>query len=557
MDYKEFYYKKQEEQKLKNRKAWVEFISYYRSYVDRFAEDVLGVELYPFQKLILRGMGRFQESMFIASRGIGKSWLSGLFLVCMAILYPEMKIGIVSGTQRQARLVISDKIVGELLSHPEIEREVKEYSTSITNPHIIFKNGSYIKAITLDQQRGGDSARGNRFNVLLIDEARLVSDKSLDEILTPMLRTTRKNVRKHDVVNIEANKIIQITSAYLKTHPIYDRFKNVYQNMIDNKNSFVCSLSYKVAVDAGLFREDDLKKDKAEMSPDIFAYEYEAIFVGSSTDSVFPYEIIIPTRTLAKPEFQQPKASTSEYVIAHDVALSGARKADNLCTHVIKLQPQKDGSYIKDVVYTETNHGVSLGEQRDRLRYLAHILFPNTVKIVLDIRGNAQPLPEYFEEVWTYEDPKTGETREYPPLVLDDDVDALNAIQGAEPMLRGIAASTSFNHQMYMYLYSSLESQTVRLLKPTVELDGEHKNMQDPKYVEQFLQADMLTQELINIKSEETDSGNIVYSQISTATRKDRVTSLGYGLYYIRGLEIDNRRTYNYNSDEYDPLVFI
>lgn len=48
---------------------WVKFISYYRYYVDRFAEEVLGVKIYPFQKLILRAMGRYPNTMLICCRG--------------------------------------------------------------------------------------------------------------------------------------------------------------------------------------------------------------------------------------------------------------------------------------------------------------------------------------------------------------------------------------------------------------------------------------------------------------------------------------------------------
>lgn len=75
-----------------NYEGWANFISYYRYYIDKFAEDILGVRLFTFQKLILRAMGRFQFSMLICCRGLGKSWLVGLFMVCMAILYPRNKI---------------------------------------------------------------------------------------------------------------------------------------------------------------------------------------------------------------------------------------------------------------------------------------------------------------------------------------------------------------------------------------------------------------------------------------------------------------------------------
>lgn len=52
--------------------AWTEFFSYYRYYIDEFAMDILGVDLFPFQRVILRAMGRGQFSVLIACRGIGK-----------------------------------------------------------------------------------------------------------------------------------------------------------------------------------------------------------------------------------------------------------------------------------------------------------------------------------------------------------------------------------------------------------------------------------------------------------------------------------------------------
>ena len=50
---------------------WTKFISYYRYYLDEFAVDILGLKLYPFQRLMLRAMARYQNTMFIACRGLG------------------------------------------------------------------------------------------------------------------------------------------------------------------------------------------------------------------------------------------------------------------------------------------------------------------------------------------------------------------------------------------------------------------------------------------------------------------------------------------------------
>jgi hypothetical protein len=72
-----------------NYKAWSDFLSYYRCYIDEFAINILGCKIFSFQRLILRAMIRYQNSMLICCRGLGKSYISALFMICMAILYPR------------------------------------------------------------------------------------------------------------------------------------------------------------------------------------------------------------------------------------------------------------------------------------------------------------------------------------------------------------------------------------------------------------------------------------------------------------------------------------
>jgi hypothetical protein len=167
--------------------AWTQFISYYRYYIDEFAINILGLELFPFQRVILRAMARGQFSCLIACRGIGKSWIVAVFYICTSILYGNVKNGIASGNSQQARNVIIQKIKGELDKNKNIAREINHPIKTASDDCVVeFKNGSEIRAITLAQDRGGDSARSWRFNNLLVDEARLVKDNIIEEILIPM-----------------------------------------------------------------------------------------------------------------------------------------------------------------------------------------------------------------------------------------------------------------------------------------------------------------------------------------------------------------------------------
>lgn len=50
---------------------WREFFSFYRYYVDRFAIEILGLKLFPFQRLLLRAMARNNTIICSCCRGLG------------------------------------------------------------------------------------------------------------------------------------------------------------------------------------------------------------------------------------------------------------------------------------------------------------------------------------------------------------------------------------------------------------------------------------------------------------------------------------------------------
>ena len=525
--------------------AWTEFFSYYRYYIDEFAIDILGLELFPFQRVILRALARGQFSVLIACRGLGKSWIVCVFYVCMAILYPNIKLGIASGNAQQAKNVIIQKLKGELYKNENIRSEmVREPRTSGDDCYGEFNSGSEIRAITLAQDRGGDSARSWRFSIILVDEARLVKDDIIETILIPMTKTKRQNALKWK--QNEKGKVIFISSAYLKTSGLYARFKYHFEQMTGgNKNYVAMCFPYQVGIQAGLFDEEDIRqeREKPTMTDDAFKYEYEGVFVGSSGESYYPYELTMPCRILERCELEQPKKSDSIYVITHDVAVSGAKNSDNACTHVLKLKKRMDGTYSKQVVYTKVINGMSLGDQRDVLRELIHIKFPNTVRLLVDAQGVGASLPSMFYESWEYRDKKTGLVTEYPPLILDDDEESFNVLGNAIPMIRGIHGMNNFVNQYYPYMKSCFENRSLELLKQSADVDVIYKSgeMSFEEY-EQCLQHDILQSELSNIKQSFTSNENMTYTRIVKSTKRDRATSLMYGLSYVCEIEQENKK---------------
>ena len=87
------------------------FTSYYRQNIQKFAEDYLGLRLKRFQKFLLYMIHNHLYTLLVMTRGIGKSWLIGVYACCLAILYPNSEIVIVSHTLRQSVNIVDKKIL--------------------------------------------------------------------------------------------------------------------------------------------------------------------------------------------------------------------------------------------------------------------------------------------------------------------------------------------------------------------------------------------------------------------------------------------------------------
>lgn len=458
-------------------------------------------------------------------------------------------------------MVITQKIQDDFMKRNVINNEIKNIKTAQDDCYVEFKNGSIIRAVVLGQGEKKDGARGWRFNVILIDEARLVNKTVVSTILEPMTKTKRQNVmdlQSRLNRNIDENgKMIFISSAYLKTCDLYQEFLTYQKNMIlGNSNYFVCSLDYNVGIEAGLFSEEDMENTRNKTNLDEWLYEYGAVFVGSSNDSFYPYEMTTKSRTMDEPELIQPKRTTAKYIITHDVAVSNAKGSDNACTHVIKLKDKPDGTFIKEVVYSKVMNGAPLREQRDFLRELIHIKFPNTIKLVIDAQSAGQGLLSLFCEPWEYKNEK-GVVFEFPPLVADDDENGMR-MPKAKPMIRGIQATEKFNNEYYPYMKSCFEDGSLRLTTPSAETDANYlaeqhgcgdenfKNMSIERQLV-HIEHDNLVSELSNIKKEfsETSISKATYVRIVKKKKRDRATSLMYGLSYIYELEFESKANAN------------
>ena len=555
--------------------AWAGF---YRSNPHRFAKDYLHLDLRLFQKILLVMMNLSTTFVFIACRGLGKTFLSAIFCCVRAILYPGTKICIASGTRNQGVNVL-EKIMVELRPNSrELANEIDDRMTKINNSDakITFKNGSVIKVVTAK-----DSARGNRANILLIDEYRLVSKDVIDTILRKFLTNPRmpgylKNPKYKHLV--ERNKTMYLSSAYYKSHWSYTKAEDTYKEMLNDKapgKAFVCGFPYHLALGEGLMLRDDIAEQMAESDFNEVKWSMEMLaeWFGDTDGTFFNLDSIQKNQRIKYPMLPPelaiklgsspkvripPKLAGEKRLLSADIALMSSSKYNNDATAIFinQLIPTKSGRYSNNIVFCDTSEGMHTEDQALVLRRYYEEY--DCDYIVLDCTGIG--LGVYDALVREILDPETGEI--YPPLNCCNlpemaercsDRDAVKAIWA-------IKGSMQLNSDCAVLLREGFRSGKVRLLVEESEADeymSEIKGYKSLSLEDQvaikmsYTHTMLLINELINLQYDELSGGRFkVYEK--SGMRKDRYSSLSYSYYVATQLEskLGRRVVHDYNVSD-------
>lgn len=490
--------------------------------------------------------GNCETVYFVQSRGFGKTWLTAVCCLAMGVLYPGSLIAVISGTAEQATLVLK-KIDDYFVRNPEILREIEVLNhnpvqLSRSKGVCRLKNGSKIESYSLG------TFRGNRAKIIVIDEAPEVKEEDLQAIAKPVRNTTRDNCVQLGIPDYPS-KMISITSACLKSNYFFHAFGDTLRKMAKGDMScFACALNYEAAVRVGISPLSFFEKEKEDMEDSKFAMEYDSVFIGAETGSVFPYELTERCRVLTEVETSMPSKSTAEYVMGVDLATSNAKQADNAVIVLVKLIECENGTYIKRVVFMRSFHGKRLDTLATEVRKLM-VKFPNVTRVVVDCRGLGDAFPAFLSKPWT--DPDTN--KEYPPIVPDNE---MSLIHNALPILHPVIANSVVNQQMISATTIALEQQSLELPVSSRMIvggriavrDGEseetHKNltMQERAI---FVEADALQVEMGNIVGKTMSSGAVLYDVAKSTQHKDRYSALGMAMKYIAEVEDVRKRKFD------------
>lgn len=532
---------------IENPEEVMKLLQFYRSHLDIYLET-LGFTLFDFQKPIARAIGNCDDSVVIESRSMGKSWLLAACLVGLGSLYPEMKIGVCSKTLAQSALIL--KYVQDFCSqYPDVNREIQHPITmNKTECKINFKSGAYIETFGIFGT--ADSARGRRYGCVIIDESRLVNAKTIGEIIKPMTQWNRPHwfrMRKlgyKDFLDVNT-KVIQISSAYLKSCTLFEKFKdNLIQMGGGSTKHFALALNYAAGIRNGYVKKDFVDNERRTLPTSIFAYEWASVFVGVDDSAYFKFDEIEKCRTLEKIELQQPRGSKSRYILSVDPADTSATQGDNTCFVLVKLKEKSDGTFWKEIVYIKTYKGISLSEICDKTREI-WLKWPSIEKIIIDINGLGRAAPDFLDSSFTVDD------REYPAFVDPDDERKKN-VPNALPMLKCHIPTNQWNNEMADFLKVCFQNGNVRLSKSMAEhresqiiIDEDTKKKKDRSVLIEeeavIMDCEAAVYEILNIRKKENANGNYIFERIQSGFRKDRYTCLAQAFLYIKQLEDENK----------------
>ena len=549
-------------------KIWV---SFYRQNIHRFAIDYLGIQLKPFQVVLLYMIERNLKSCLITSRGLGKSWLIALYCCCRAILYPGQKIIVSCETKEQSRNLIREKIVNELMNmSPNLKKEInpREIKIGTNESYVKFKNGSTITAIN-----ASENTRGKRAHILVVDEYVQIKNgfDTLTKILQPFLQVVRqpKYLQNPKYAHLqEENKQIYASSAWYADHWSYDLYKDYVEKMLIGESSFVCNLPYNIALKYGLMtqkRLDEIMNDP-NLSEEAFLMEYSAMFYDLGEGAYIKPSDIINNRTIVKPwypptdieyiaekgkrniSWKEDRTSKQELrVLGCDIALAQGDKNDNTVIHYSVSIPKGD-KYITEVRYSEAING---GTAKAIALRLKQLYFDGDCDyIVMDIAGLGLAVLDALGE-YTFD---TERDIKYPPMCCFNKEDKKErcGYREAIPCIYGIVANEEINNAIAVTLKASLNNHTLKFLVNEFEGEdwlNENKNFQMLEASEKvrlmypYVQTTLTQMEIIKLQTEITRKGIKLVEFGSN--RKDRYSALAYMNLFIREKENELKKPKN------------
>ena len=364
---------------------------------------ISGVELFPFQHMAIKAMFETDYFMGVWSRGMSKSYTTGVYAFLDAIMNQGVEIGILAASFRQSKQIF--KKIEDIAAKPE----AKMLASCITkksksNDEWLMEIGrSRIRALPLGD---GSKLRGFRFHRIIIDEFLLMPERIYNEVIVPFLSVVENPTQRENLYNLETelidkgemkeedrfawpnNKLIMLSSASYKfeyMYKLYSQFKDLIDSQDDKATRCIMQFSYDCAPKQ-LYDQNLLNQAKATMSQSQFEREFGATFTDDSSGYFKTSRMAACTvKDGEDPHVEIKGQPEDEYILTFDPSWSESEGSDDFAMQVLKYHKHNGTS---TVVHSYALSGTPLREHIFYFHYLIKNF--NIIAIVGDYNGGVQ-----------------------------------------------------------------------------------------------------------------------------------------------------------------------
>lgn len=575
----------------KNMDHMIQWITFFRRNVHRFAMDYLGLKLHLYQIIMLYFMGINQFIVVIASRASAKSWVIALFACCKCILYPNSMVVLASSTKGQSKLLVSEKIQKELMrDSPMLRKEIVKIKDNQNEVIVYFRNHSTITVVP-----ASENGRGYRSTTLVREEFRQIKKFVDDSILSPFQIIRQTPYMKDDYyANIpelqEESVDIYISSSWFDNGQnwMWEIVDQTYEDMLKGKQSCLLAFDESIALKHGIKSMRYFQTEKKKQDPITWQLEFLNTRLKENRSAFFTYSMLQQNQRAKRPFYPRtlldfkmgkknpydiPKQNGEIRIVACDMAFVENKHNDNSIFSCMRLLPEcttysrnsaedikVDNGYRRIVPYLESVQGGDVTKQAIRIRELFEDF--NADYIVLDLRNAGIAIYDLLAKVMYDEERGV----EYPPLLCmnDDTVASRIKIEGAKPCIFVINATQKLNSDIALDFRRVLETKKIDLLVTFEQANEEilpniKEYINSPNSDEQmfyeapFFETQALISETTDLVYEKKEQTGAIVIHEQGANRKDRYTSCSYGSYFATQLEKDLIS----KNDDYEFMVII
>jgi len=335
-----------------------------------------GVDLFPFQHMAIKAMFETDYTLGVWSRGMSKSFTTGIYAFLDAILNQGVEIGILSKSFRQSKMIF--KKIEDIAAKPNaaLLQQCITHKSKSNDEWLMEIGSSRIRALPLGD---GSKLRGFRFHRIIIDEFLLMPERIYNEVIVPFLSVVENPVERERMHEVESklikegkmkeedryqwpnNKLIALSSASYKfeyLYKLYEQFERLIQGDIKedgNATRCIMQFSYDCAP-RKLYDENLILQSKATMSQSQFDREFGAIFTDDSSGYFKTSRMAACTIPDGESTCVEVKGGPNDkYILSFDPSWAESDSSDDFAIQVFKLNGDKTGTLVHSYAMPGTN----------------------------------------------------------------------------------------------------------------------------------------------------------------------------------------------------------